>query len=224
MEENLDYSFRIQTSVDSWIQECASEISLEFAKRMTYYRGAMLDMENRFKVLNEEYLLGHGRPLINSIRTRLKTIHSIQEKAKRKTIAFSIDEIEQEIHDIAGVRAICSFSEDVYAIADTLLKQDDIELISKKDYIAAPKPNGYRSLHLIVAVPVHLSRGKRMTKVEIQLRTIAMDWWASLEHQLRYKQNTFFTEDMSRKLHECAELSAMLDARMNTLRKSILGE
>ena len=125
---------------------------------------------------------------------------------------------------IDGVRVVCSFSEDVYAIADALLKQDDIELITQKDYIAVPKPNGYRSLHLIVAVPVYLSGGKRMTKVEVQLRTIAMDWWASLEHQLRYKKDTVFSEEMARELHECAEISARLDARMDTLRKRIMGE
>ena len=224
MEEKLDVPFSIQTSVDSRILEWARETSHEFAKRISYYRCAMLDVENRFNVLNEEYLLDHGRPPVNSVKTRLKTIPSIQEKAKRKGISLSVAAVEKEIHDIAGVRVVCSFSDDVYAIADALLKQDDIELIAQKDYIAVPKPNGYRSLHLIVAVPVYLSGGKRMTKVEIQLRTIAMDWWASLEHQLRYKKDTVFTGEMARELHECAEISARLDARMDTLRKRIMGE
>ena len=129
--------------------------------------------------------------------------------------------IETEIHDIAGVRVICGFPEDVRVIAEAFLKQDDIVLLQKKDYITNPKANGYRSLHLIVAVPIYLSSGKRMTKVEIQLRTIAMDFWASLEHQLRYKQDTVFTEEMARELLECAQLSATLDRRMDDLRKSV---
>ena len=118
MEENLDVPFSIQTSVDSRILEWARETSHEFAKRISYYRCAMLDVENRFNVLNEEYLLDHGRPPVNSVKTRLKTIPSIQEKVKRKGISFSVAEVEKEIHDIAGVRVVCSFSEDVYAIAD----------------------------------------------------------------------------------------------------------
>ena len=167
--------------------------------------------------------MDHGRPPINSVKTRLKTIPSIQEKVKRKGISFSIAEVEKEIHDIAGVRVVCSFSEDVYAIADALLKQDDIELITQKDYIAVPKPNGYRSLHLIVAVPVYLSGGKRMTKVEVQLRTIAMDWWASLEHQIRYKKEVTVTQADAKEMRDCAEQAALLDHRMEQLYRSIQG-
>ena len=224
MKEDLDFQFKIQTSVDSQTLEWARRTSREFAKRMSYYRCAMLEMETRFNVLNEEYLLEYGRSPINSIKSRLKTIPSIQEKAERKGIPFTIDHLEKEMHDIAGVRVICVFPEDVYTIADALHKQDDIEIIARKDYIAEPKSNGYRSLHLIVAVPVYLSEGKRMTKVEIQIRTIAMDFWASLEHQLRYKQDTVFTENMAQELYECAQLSAALDARMDTLRKSVMRE
>lgn len=132
-----------------------------------------------------------------------------------------MDAMEDQLDDIAGVRIICSFPEDVYTMAEAFLSQEDIELIKKKDYIQNPKPNGYRSLHLIAAIPVHLADGKRMTKVEIQIRTIAMDFWASLEHQLRYKQDNEFTEEMAAELYECAQLSAALDIRMDNLRKSI---
>ena len=221
MKEDTNFQMQIQTSVDGQTLERARKTSKEFAKLMSYYRCAMLEMETRFNVLNEEYLLEYGRSPINTLKSRLKTLPSLQEKVKRRNITFSLEEIEAEIHDIAGVRVICAFPEDVYTVADALLKQDDILLIKRKDYIAEPKPNGYRSLHLIVAVPVYLSTGKRMTKVEIQIRTIAMDFWASLEHQLRYKQNTVFTEEMARELLECAQQSADLDARMDKLRKSV---
>lgn len=221
MKEDTNFQMQIQTSVDGQTLERARKTSKEFAKLMSYYRCAMLEMETRFNVLNEEYLLEYGRSPINTVKSRLKTLPSLQEKVKRRNITFSLEEIEAEIHDIAGVRVICAFPEDVYTVADALLKQDDILLIKRKDYIAEPKPNGYRSLHLIVAVPVYLSTGKRMTKVEIQIRTIAMDFWASLEHQLRYKQNTVFTEEMARELLECAQQSADLDARMDKLRKSV---
>ena len=116
---------------------------------------------------------------------------------------------------------ICSFPEDVYTLAEALLNQDDIVLVEKKDYIKNPKPNGYRSLHLIVSVPIFLAREKRMMKVEIQLRTIAMDFWARLEHQLHYKKDFPFTDDMAYELKSCADLSAELDARMDALRKQI---
>lgn len=201
--------------------ELAKTASKEFAKWMSYYKCAMLEVQTRFNVLNEEHLLEYGRSPINSVKSRLKTLHSLREKTERKNIPFSIQAIEESINDIAGVRVICAFPDDVYTVADAFLRQDDILLINKKDYIAAPKANGYRSLHLIVAVPVYLSSGKRMTKVEIQIRTIAMDFWASLEHQLRYKQNTEFTDEMAHELLECAQLSAALDTRMDNLRKSV---
>lgn len=131
-----------------------------------------------------------------------------------------MESIESNLYDVAGVRVICTFVEDVYAIAEALLKQDDITLIMKKDYIANPKPNGYRSLHLIISIPIFLSQEKREMKVEIQLRTIAMDFWASLEHQMRYKKNASFTTQMENELYECAALSAELDLRMNALHKT----
>ncbi len=134
-----------------------------------------------------------------------------------------MDSIEENLNDVAGVRIICSFPEDVYLLADALLSQDDIALVNIKDYIKNPKPNGYRSLHIIVAIPIFLAKEKRMMKVEIQLRTIAMDFWASLEHQLRYKKDVEFTEEMASELYLCAEKSAELDFRMDALRKSVMG-
>ncbi len=188
---------------------------------MVYYRCAMMEVETKLKVLNEEFSLKHDRNPINSIKTRLKSYSSIKEKLQRQGIPPIPDKIEENLNDIAGVRVICSFPDDVYAVADALLKQDDIVLIQKKDYIQNPKPNGYRSLHLIIEVPIFLQHEKHMVKVEIQLRTIAMDFWASLEHQMRYKKDFEFTEAMAEELLECATASAMLDKRMEKLNKCV---
>ena len=221
MDHEDRFRLKLMETVDEETLEWAQKASREFAKRMSYYKCAMLEVETRFHVLNEEYVLEHGRSPMNSIKSRLKTLPSLREKLERKHIPFDVDMLEQQINDIAGVRVICSFPEDVYTMANAFLAMDDIEVLQRKDYIKNPKPNGYRSLHLIVAIPVHLAEGKRMTKVEIQLRTIAMDFWASLEHQLRYKQDNAFTEEMAAELYECAQLSAALDIRMDNLRKSV---
>ena len=195
------------------------EKALTFHKLMAYYRCALMEVETKFNVLNEEYSLEYDRNPISSIKTRLKSPISIKEKLERKGHPVTTESIEEHLNDVAGIKVICSFPEDVYALANALLRQDDIMLIKKKDYIKKPKANGYRSLHLIVAVPIFLSCEKRIMKVEIQLRTIAMDFWASLEHQLRYKKDTEFTEDMMKELYECAKVSADLDMRMDALRK-----
>jgi len=221
MDHEDRFRLKLMEAVDEETLEWAQKASREFAKRMSYYKCAMLEVETRFHVLNEEYVLEHGRSPMNSIKSRLKTLPSLREKLERKHIPFDVDTLEQQINDIAGVRVICSFPEDVYTMANAFLAMDDIEVLQRKDYISNPKHNGYRSLHLIVAIPVHLAEGKRMTKVEIQLRTIAMDFWASLEHQLRYKQDNAFTEEMAAELYECAQLSAALDIRMDNLRKSV---
>lgn len=198
-----------------WIQER----SIEMQRLMTYYKCAMLEVETKFKVLDAQYSLRHDRNPINSIKTRLKSFNSIMEKLERKKLPFSLESIENNLNDIAGVRVICSFVEDVYTLAEALLKQDDVQLIERKDYVNDPKGNGYRSLHLIVAVPIFLENEKRMMKVEIQLRTIAMDCWASLEHQLRYKKDYEFTEESIEKLYKCALLSMELDQIMDDLRE-----
>ena len=213
---------RILSVVDDISVDWIKEKFNEFVRLMTYYRCAMTDIETKFNVLNEEYSLAYDRNPISSIKTRLKSFPSISEKLSRKGISNDIDSIEKNLNDVAGVRVICSFLEDVYSLADALLKQDDIILIEKKDYIKNPKPNGYRSLHIIVGIPKFLAHEKRVMKVEIQLRTIAMDFWASLEHQLRYKKETTFTADMAKELLNCAELSAELDNKMDSLRKAVL--
>jgi putative GTP pyrophosphokinase len=195
-----------------------------FNKLMSYYKCAMMEVETKLNVLNEEFSLQYDRNPINGIQSRLKKLDSIVDKLERNDLPLTMESIEDNLNDIAGVRVICSFSEDVYTIADALLKQDDITLIRKKDYIANPKPNGYRSLHLIVTVPIFLANEKRIMKVEIQLRTIAMDSWAALEHQIRYKKDGDFTEAIGDELYHCAKISAELDSRMNSLRNAVQGK
>lgn len=194
------------------------ETMMEFQRLMAYYRCAMMEIETKFKVLNEEFSLQYDRNPINSIKTRLKKLSSIVEKMERKNYPMTVESVEEYLNDVAGIRVVCSFPEDVYCLANALLKQDDIILLQKKDYIANPKENGYRSLHLIVSVPIFLENEKRMMKVEIQLRTIAMDCWASLEHQLRYKKDINFTKEMEQELYECAKICKDLDWRMDRLR------
>ena len=199
------------------------EASFPYRKLMAYYTCAMMEVETKLNVLNEEFSLQYDRNPISSIKTRLKSFDSIIEKLQRKELPMDdFDVIEQNLNDIAGVRVICSFPEDVYMLAEALLKQDDIRLLERKDYIASPKANGYRSLHLIVEVPIFLAQEKRLMKVEVQLRTIAMDFWASLEHQLKYKKELENTEELTRELLECAEVSAALDAKMEEIRKRIM--
>lgn len=190
---------------------------------MAYYRCAIMEVETKFKVLNEEFSLQYDRNPIEGIKTRLKSTEGIVRKLNRKDLPFSLRSIEENIKDVAGVRVICSFPEDIYMLADCLLNQDDIKLIEKKDYIKNPKKSGYRSLHLIIEVPIFLKNEKKRMKVEVQLRTIAMDFWASLEHKLRYKKNINpeEAEIIGKELIECSEISASLDKRMEEIRNRI---
>lgn len=186
----------------------------------TYYRCAIMEVETKFRVLDEQFSLQYDDNPIESIKSRIKSYDSILRKLKRKGISFDLDSIQNEIFDIAGIRVICSFEKDIYMLADYLLAQDDITLIERKDYIKNPKPSGYRSLHLIVEVPIFLSTGKKMMKVEVQLRTIAMDFWASLEHKLRYKKNLSSKqlEMLSDEMKTCADMTKDLDRRMQYVR------
>lgn len=190
-----------------------------FSSLMAYYRCAMMEIETKFRVLDEEFSLTYDRNPIHNIQTRLKTPGGIREKLERLSLPFTMDNVYENLFDVAGVRVICPFCDDVYLLSNALLKQDDITLYQKKDYIQNPKPNGYRSLHLIVGVPIYLHKTKQIMKVEIQLRTIAMDCWASLEHQLRYKKDPQGADAIDDGLLECARLSARLDEQMNTLKQ-----
>lgn len=188
---------------------------------MAYYKCAIMEVETKFKVLNEQFSLEYDRNPIESIKTRVKSLDGIVRKVRRKNIPLTLSAIEQNINDIAGIRVVCSFPEDIYLLADCLLQQDDIRLIEQKDYIKHPKENGYRSLHLIVAVPIFLQNEKREMKVEVQLRTIAMDFWASLEHKIYYKFEGNAPDYISRDLRECAQMVSELDDKMLSLNEAI---
>ena len=190
---------------------------------MAYYRCAIMEVETKFKVLDEQFSLEYDRNPIESIKSRLKSYESIIKKLKDKDLPFSLEAIQENIRDVAGIRVICSFPEDIYMLADCLLSQDDVKLIERKDYIKNPKKSGYRSLHLIIEVPIFLRNEKKSMKVEVQLRTIAMDFWASLEHKLRYKKNIDPKENemLGKELLQCSEISAALDKRMEEIRDRI---
>lgn len=191
-----------------------------------YYRCAMMEIETKFKVLNEQFSLRYDRNPIETIKARIKSPESIAEKLIKKKLPITYEAITENINDFAGLRIICSFPEDIYMLADCLLQQDDITLIKRKDYIKNPKPNGYRGLHLVVEVPIFLQNEKKPMKVEVQLRTIAMDFWASLEHKLRYKKNLNpkLSAELEKELKACSDEAAELDIRMQSIRKRIEAE
>lgn len=198
--------------------------NLEKSKKiMVYYDCALLKVETKFKVLNNQFSLEQEHNPIETIKSRIKTPESILEKLQRKNLPLEIDSVEKYINDVAGIRVICPFINDIYYLADCFLKQDDVRVIEWKDYIQSPKPNGYRSLHLIIETPIFLQDEKRLMKVEVQLRTIAMDFWASLEHRIRYKKNLSgeLAEMLSRELKDCADASANLDIRMGNIKDLI---
>ncbi|MBE5900414.1 MAG: GTP pyrophosphokinase family protein [Lachnospiraceae bacterium] len=191
--------------------------SNSFQDMMMRYQCAIMEVETKIKVLNEEFSLRMRRNPIESIKTRMKSPASIYEKMERRGYPLTIESMERNLNDIAGVRVICSFPEDIYNVARLITEQDDIIVLQIKDYIANPKPNGYRSLHLIVAIPIFLANEKKNMKVEIQFRTIAMDFWASLEHKVKYKKDVENPEQVAKELKECADIIASVDRRMQEI-------
>lgn len=194
---------------------------VDYKELRMIYACAMKEIKTKFEILNTEFQLQYHRNPINSIQTRLKSTASIIEKLVKQNKSIDIDSVEENIHDIAGVRVICSYIDDVYLVAEALLKQDDITLVTRKDYIENPKANGYRSLHLIVKVPVFLSERRLEMEVEVQLRTIAMDFWASLEHLLHYKTNFDGKDALVDELRKCAETISQTDNDMMKIRSKV---
>ena len=186
-----------------------------FLELLMQYKCALMEVETKLNVLNAEFALKHSRNPFESIKSRIKTPASILEKL------FTVESIEGNLFDIAGIRVICSFPDDIYTTAALLAKQDDVRVLTEKDYIKNPKPNGYRSLHLIVEVPIFLSEEKKYMKVEVQFRTIAMDFWASLEHKLKYKKDLDDQAAILAELKACADGIATLDLRMQSIRDRI---
>ena len=195
----------------------------EWEELVACYKGALMEMKTRFEVLNEQIAVRYGESPIETIKARIKKPASIHEKLIRLGVPLTVASIEENIEDVAGIRVVCSFMSDIYQLADCIKRQDDLKVVLEKDYIKDPKPNGYRSLHIIVEVPIYLRKGKKTVQVEIQFRTIAMDFWASLEHKIRYKKN--IPEDIVRQLgmdlKSTAELANLLDERMQEIRNDM---
>ncbi|MDE6208661.1 MAG: GTP pyrophosphokinase family protein [Lachnospiraceae bacterium] len=192
-----------------------------FINLMMQYRCAVREIETKLYVLNDEYSVRFARNPFESIKSRIKSPESIIEKLKRRGYELTTESIQENLTDVAGIRVICSFVDDIYMLAEKLVQQDDIILIKKKDYIRYPKTNGYRSLHLIVDIPIFLSEGKKHMKVEVQFRTIAMDFWASLDHKLRYKKDIDNQDIIVEELKSCAETINDIDCRMQQIRYMI---
>ncbi|MGN0132219.1 MAG: GTP pyrophosphokinase family protein [Lachnospiraceae bacterium] len=185
------------------------------------YNSALKEIGTKLEILNDEFQHVHQYNPIEHIKSRIKTPQSIVKKLKKHGYESTIDNMVKYVNDIAGVRVICSFTSDIYRIAEMIINQNDIKVISVKDYILNPKPSGYKSYHLIVTVPIFLSDRIVDTKVEIQIRTVAMDFWASLEHKIHYKFEGNAPEHIKQELIECANMVSELDARMLSLNEQV---
>ncbi len=195
----------------------------EFEETLMVYRSAIKEVSTKLEILDSEFKVRRKRNPIEYMKSRVKTLRSIMDKLKRKGFEVSIESAKKNLNDIAGIRVICSFVSDIYEIADLLKNQDDITLIEEKDYIKNPKGNGYRSLHLVVEIPIFFSDHVEPVKVEVQIRTIAMDFWASLEHKLYYKTGERVPIHIKNDLKECADVISATDIKMQNIQKEVEG-
>ena len=196
------------------ISQALRDIAKDYVIMKCRYQSALREVRTKLEILDDEFQMRHSRNPIHHMESRIKSPQSIAQKLKRKGLPITPQAAMDNLNDIAGIRVVCAYLNDTYAISELLTGQDDIRLLQTRDYIASPKPNGYRSLHLIVQVPVFLSEGKLILPVEVQIRTIAMDFWASLEHQLRYKETAHVPEELNRQLLDAANRIAALDGDM----------
>jgi len=194
-----------------------------FHEFMMMYNCAIREVRTKFEVLNDDFSVAYKRNPIEMIKSRIKKPASIMEKLKRKNYPVTMESILNNLNDVAGVRVICSFIDDIYEVAEMFAKQDDVRVIEIKDYIKSPKPNGYRSYHMIIEIPVFFAKRKQYMRVEVQLRTIAMDFWASLEHKMKYKKDNPNIEKLEEELKECAEIIAKTDEKMQNINKKLIG-
>ncbi len=198
------------------------EENTRFQEIMMMYRCAVREVQTKLEVLNDEFMTRRQRNPIDSIRSRIKSPVSIFEKLRRKGYELSVQSIVDNLNDVAGIRVVCPFISDIYDVAEMLTTQDDIDVMEVKDYIKNPKPNGYRSLHYVIIIPIFLSTGKEYMKVEVQIRTIAMNFWAALEHQMHYKQfSNGQMPDIVNDLKMCAENIYNTDVHMQDIREDI---
>lgn len=197
------------------------KLTKEYEILMMRYDSAIREVATKLEILNNELSLVRDESPISSIQSRRKKDSSIFEKLMRQGNEISLISIEENLNDVAGIRVICSFVDDIYRVAQMLARQDDIKVVMVKDYIKKPKPNGYRSYHMIVEIPVFFSNEKRPMRVEVQIRTVAMNFWASLEHQIKYKHNVKEAEKIGRDLKDCADTIANTDIRMQKIREAL---
>lgn len=190
----------------------------ETREMMLLYDCGIKEIKTKLEILNNEFQIQKERNPIEYLKSRVKSLESIVVKLHKKGYPLSVENAMRELHDIAGIRVICSFIDDIYSVADMLKRQDDITVILEKDYIKNPKPNGYRSYHMVLEVPVFFSQKKQYVKVEVQIRTIAMDFWASLEHKLYYKETDVTSEEISGRLKKCADIISKTDLEMQSIR------
>lgn len=222
LEQELDTSLLNQIHIPTDEFHVFVDQEKNFRKMMMMYSCAIKEVKTKLQVLNDELSITRQRNPIEFIKSRIKQPISIASKLKRKGYPITVESAMENLSDVAGVRVICAFIDDIYKVADMLTAQDDIELIKRKDYIKNPKMNGYRSLHLIVEVPVFFSDHKEQMRVEVQIRTIAMDFWASLEHQLKYKKDIDDAENIMYELRACADVINRTDYHMQSLRDRIV--
>ena len=201
----------------------AAAFQQQYREMMQLYSAAVREVRTKVEILDEEFRTRYAHNPIHHIDSRLKSPQSMMKKLARKGLPQTLEAAEANLNDIAGVRIICNYLEDIYRIADLLQRQRDVEFVHRRDYIENPKESGYRSLHLVIRIPVFLSSHTELVPVEVQIRTIAMDFWASLEHQLRYKSNHETTQQLRRRLQHCAEASAALDREMQDIYREING-
>lgn len=197
------------------------DIFLEYRKMQLLYQSALKEIGTKLEILNDEFKFVHKYNPIEHIESRMKSEESIVRKLMKKGQDITVENIERYIDDVAVIRVICSFTPDIYRIVDMISNQDDIEVVKTKDYMVNPKPSGYRSYHMIVKVPIFLSDTVVPTRVEIQIRTVAMDFWASLEHKIYYKYDGHAPEYIRSELRECAEMISYLDSKMLAINEEI---
>lgn len=193
----------------------------EIQEVLMIYRAAIKEISTKLDILDYEFKVRRQRNPIEYMKSRVKSPISIMEKLKRKGLEMSVQSARKNLNDIAGIRVICSFVSDIYELADMLKSQDDITLIEEKDYIKNPKPNGYRSLHMVLEIPIFFSDHVEPVRTEVQIRTIAMDFWASLEHKLYYKSGERVPVEISSELKECADVIASTDERMQNIQREV---
>ena len=193
----------------------------EWNHALLLYDSALKEIDTKLQILSNEFKLEHKYNPIEHITSRIKSMDSIAKKIRNDGRELTVENIVKYVNDVAGIRVICSFTSDIYRIADAIAQQSDVKVLKVKDFIVNPKPNGYRSYHMIVAIPIFLSNKVTDTKIEIQIRTIAMDFWASLEHKIYYKFEGNAPEHIREELRACSEITATLDKRMHELNEEV---